>query len=125
MAAATVAAATVSGSMAQKGTFTPPSAGVWLVICGLTTSTNSSADTSFFQAVISLTTASATPAAPGLAYYEEDDQTVGGAGVRDRITMCGVVTVGNGSTPIYLNGAGATSGVSPSLAWSVSYTRIG
>ena len=121
----TVTAATVTGTLAQKGSFTPPSPGVWLVICGLTTSTNSGADTSFFEANISKTSASSTPAAPGLAYYEEDDQVVGGSGTRDKITMVGVVTVTNGSTVLYLNGAGATSGANPSLAWSVSYTRIG
>lgn len=121
----TVTAATVTGTLAQKGSFTPPSPGVWLVICGLTTSTNSGADTSFFEAYISKTSASSTPAAPGLAYYEEDDQVVGGSGTRDRITMVGVVTVTNASTVLYLNGAGATSGANPSLAWSISYTKIG
>ena len=64
----TVSASTVNGTLAQEGSFNIPVPGVWLIICGLTTSTNSAADTEFFQAVISKTTASSTAAAPGLTY---------------------------------------------------------
>ena len=121
----TVSASTVNGTLAQEGSFSIPEPGVWLIICGLTTSTNSAANTQFFQAVISKTSASSTAAAPGLTYYEETDQVVGVAGVRDRITMTGVVTTTVANTTLYLNGAGTTSGANPSLAWSVSYTRLG
>ena len=118
-----VPTSTLSTGIGQEGTWTLPSKGVWLICATVTFSTNSSADTEFYQAVISLTSASATEAAPGLSYYQEDDQVVTAANVRDKISMCGVVSV-TASTSLYFNAAGETSGTAPSVAASISWTRI-
>jgi len=120
----TITSSTLASSIGQEGTWNLPSKGVWLICATVTFSTNSAADTEFYQAVISLTTASAIEAAPGLSYYQEDNQSVASAGTRDKISMSGVVSV-TASTAIYFNAAGDTSGTAPSVAASISWTRIG
>jgi hypothetical protein len=120
----TVATSTLAATIGQEATWNLPSKGVWLICATVTFSTNSAADTEFYQAVISLTTASATEASAGLSYYQEDDQVVGGANVRDKITLCGVVRV-TASTALFFNAAGQTSGTAPSVAAAITYTRIG
>jgi hypothetical protein len=119
----TVTTSTLATGIGQEGTWDLPSKGVWLICATVTFSTNSAADTEFYQAVISLTSASATEAAPGLSYYQEDDQVVGGANIRDKISMCGVVSV-TALTAVFFNAAGETSGTAPSVAASISWTRI-
>jgi len=119
----TVTTSTLASSIGQEGTWNLPSKGVWLICSTITFSTNSAADTQFFQAVISLTSASATEAAPGLSYYEEDDQSVAGANTRDKISMTGVVSV-TALTSLFFNAAGQTSGTAPSVAAAISWTRI-
>jgi len=118
-----VATSTLATGIGQEGTWTLPSKGVWLICATVTFSTNSSADTEFYQAVISLTTASTTEASAGLSYYEEDDQVVSAANVRDKISMTGVVSV-TAATSLFFNAAGATSGTAPSVAAAISWTRI-
>jgi len=120
----TVATSTLASGIGQEGTWTLPSKGVWLICATVTFSTNSAADTEFFQAVISLTSASDTEAAPGLSYYQEDDQVVAAANLRDKISMTGVVSV-TASTSLFFNAAGQTSGTAPSVAAAISWTRIG
>lgn len=119
----TIASSTLSATIAQEGTWNLPSKGVWLVCASITFSTNSAADTEDFQAVISKTTASAVEAAPGLAHFQEDNQSVSGAGTRDIFPLCGVVTV-TAATALFYNARGTTTGSAPSSAATISWTRI-
>jgi hypothetical protein len=119
----TIASSTLSATIAQEGTWNLPSKGVWLVCASITFSVNSAADTEDFQAVISKTTASAVEAAPGLAHFQEDNQSVSGSGTRDILPLCGVVTV-TAATALYYNARGTTSGAAPSSAATISWTRI-
>jgi hypothetical protein len=114
----------MTGTLAQRATFTLPQKGVWLVVLGYQWTGGAANTVTTKQAVISATTASATPAAPGLRYYEEID-TVVTAVLQQQGTIMGVYTA-TASTALYLN-ALATVSVStfPTLAWSISWTRIG
>jgi len=76
------------------------------------------------QAVISATTASATPASPGLRYYEAIDTAVT-AVLQQQGTIMGVYTA-TASTTLYLNALATVSASTlPTLAWEISWTRIG
>ena len=121
---ATVATTTLATSISQEGTWNLPSKGVWLVCSTVIFSTNSAANTEYFHAVISTTTASATEASAGLSYFEEDDQGVAGSGNRDKVCLSGVVRV-NALTALYFNASGKTTGTAPSVSAAITYTRIG
>jgi hypothetical protein len=123
-ASVAVANSTTTTSPSQEGTWNLPSKGVWLICATVTFSTNSAADTLYFGAAISLTTASFTEASAGLSYYQENDQIVGSANVRDKICLSGVVRV-NALTAVFFNASGATTGTAPSVAAAITYTRIG
>jgi len=120
----TVATSSLATSISQEGTWNLPSKGVWLVCSTVTFSTNSAANTEYFHAVISLTTASATEASAGLSYFEEDDQGVAGSGTRDKVCLSGVVRV-NAATALFFNASGKTTGTAPSVAAAITYTRLG
>jgi hypothetical protein len=102
--------------------------GVYLVTCGFEL-TNSGADTVTNKALVfSLTTASGTPvnAYGGWEYYEEINDSMGGAGTRYIGTLCGVYTKTTTSAQsLYLNGFSNTSGgATMSCTAYCSITRI-
>ena len=122
----TINATAATNTLTSMGTWTLPAAGVWLIIAGITVATTTTADINYVRGVISLTSGGGTPAAPGLNYFDDNDQIVGGTGDRESNTICGVVTVANSSTPYYANGQGdTTSATDPTMSWSISWTKIG
>jgi hypothetical protein len=111
-------------TLAQRATFTIPQKGVWLIVLGYQWTGGAANTITLKQAVISATTASATPAAPGLRYYEAIDTAVT-AVLQQQGTIMGVYTA-TASTTLYLNALATVSASTfPTLAWSISWTRIG
>jgi hypothetical protein len=97
---------------------------VWLIVLGYQWTGGAANTVTLKQAVISATTASATPAAPGLRYYEAIDTAVT-AVLQQQGTIMGVYTA-TASTALFLNAlATVSAGILPTLAWSISWTRIG
>jgi hypothetical protein len=124
-ATATLTANPLNNTMAQEKTFNLPKKGVWLIHATITLAGVSSATINYFEAVISLTTASATEASAGLSYLQELNENSGVTGNRLKITLSGVVIV-TASTTLYLNARGqAASGGAPTIAAAISWTRIG
>jgi hypothetical protein len=124
-ATATLTANPLSITMAQEKTFNLPKKGTWLIHATITLAGVSSATINYFEAVISLTTASATEASAGLSYLQELNENSGVTGNRLKITLSGVVIV-TASTTLYLNARGqAASGGAPTIAAAISWTRIG
>ena len=116
--------AVMTGTLAQRATFTIPEKGVWLIVLGYQWTGGATNTITLKQAVISETTASATPAAPGLRYYEAIDTAVT-AVLQLQGTIMGVYTA-TASTTLYLNALATVSASTfPTLAWSISWTRIG
>jgi hypothetical protein len=116
--------AVMTATLAQRATFTLPEKGVWLVVLGYQWTGGAANTITLKQAVISATTASATPAAPGLRYYEAIDTAVT-AVLQQQGTIMGVYTA-TASTTLYLNALATVSASTlPTLAWSISWTRIG
>ena len=114
----------MTGTLAQRATFTIPEKGVWLIVLGYQWTGGATNTITLKQAVISETTASATPAAPGLRYYEAIDTAVT-AVLQLQGTIMGVYTA-TASTTLYLNALATVSASTfPTLAWSISWTRIG
>ena len=112
-------------TMAQELTWDLPSKGVWLVHATITLAGVSAANINYFEAVISLTTASATEASAGLAYQREQDETSAVTGIRLKISLSGVV-VATALTALFLNArAQPASGSAPTIAAAISWTRIG
>jgi hypothetical protein len=124
-ATATLTANPLSNTMAQEKTFNLPKKGVWLIHATITLAAVSGATINYFEAVISLTSASATEASAGLSYLQELDESSGVTGSRLKISLSGVVIV-TASTTLYLNARGrAASGGAPTIAAAISWTRIG
>jgi hypothetical protein len=122
----TIASSGVTNTLTSMGNWTLPAAGVWLIIAGITVGTTTTADINYIRGVISLTAGSSAGAAPGLVYFDDNDQIVGGTGDRETNTICGVVTVTNSTTILYANGQGdTTSSADPTMGWSISWTKIG
>jgi hypothetical protein len=97
---------------------------VWLIVLGYQWTGGAANTVTLKQAVISATTASATPAAPGLRYYEAIDTAVT-AVLQQQGTIMGVYTA-TASTTLYLNALATVSASTlPTLAWEISWTRIG
>ena len=122
---------TVSSSVLMTSTFTSrqtialPSKGVWLVIVGFGFTAGAANTIQNKSVNVSLTSTSATEAAPGLEYYEEIDDAAGGAILRQKLTMTGVVSVAS-ATNLFLNAAtNVSSGTQPTLSWTISWTRLG
>jgi hypothetical protein len=121
----TLTANALATTMAQELTWNLPVKGVWLIHATITLAGVSAANINYFEAVISLTTASATEASAGLSYLQEQDETSGVTGNRLKISLSGVVSV-TASTAIYLNARSQpASGSAPTIAASISWTRIG
>ena len=116
--------AIMTATLAQRATFTIPQKGVWLIVLGYEWTGGATNTITLKQAVISATTASATPAAPGLRYYEAIDTAVT-AVLQQQGTVMGVYTA-TASTALFLNALATVSASTlPTLAWSISWTRIG
>jgi hypothetical protein len=121
----TLTANALATTMAQELTWNLPSKGVWLVHATITLAGVSAANINYFEAVISLTTASATEASAGLSYLQEQDETSAVTGNRLKISLSGVVTV-SALTALFLNArAQPASGGAPTIAAAISWTRIG
>ena len=116
--------AVMTATLAQRATFTISQKGVWLVVLGYEWTGGAANTITLKQAVISATTASATPAAPGLRYYEAIDTAVT-AVLQQQGTVMGVYTA-TAATTLYLNALATVSASTlPTLGWSISWTRIG
>ena len=114
----------MTATLAQRATFTIPQKGVWLIVLGYQWTGGATNTITLKQAVISATTASATPAAPGLRYYEAIDTAVT-AVLQQQGTITGVYTA-TASTALFLNALATVSASTlPTLAWEISWTRIG
>jgi hypothetical protein len=121
----TLTANALATTMTQELTWNLPSKGVWLVHATITLAGVSAANINYFEAVISLTTASATEASAGLSYLQEQDETSAVTGNRLKISLSGVVTV-SALTALFLNArAQPASGSAPTIAAAISWTRIG
>lgn len=115
----------MSNTLAERSNFSLPSKGMWLVICGYEWYTNTSNTVRAKLLVLSKTTASTTPAANGLQYYEEINDAAGAAELRQQGTLTGVVTA-TAATTIYVNARSEVdSGTNTKLITNVSWTRIG
>ena len=123
----TIVSAAVTNTLTSMGNWTLPSAGVWLIIAGITVGTTTTNDINFVLGLISLVTGNSTIAAPGLQYFDDNDQIVGGTGDRETNTICGVVTVANSTTVLYANAQGDTTSSSDTatMSWKISWTKIG
>ena len=98
---------------------------MWLIVCGYEWSTNTSNTVEAKQIILSETSGGSTPAAYGLQYYEEINDSAGAAGGRQTGTIMGVFTAG-AATTIYVNARSqVSSGTNTELRTSVSWTRIG
>jgi hypothetical protein len=114
----------MTATLAQRATFTLSQKGVWLIVLGYQWTGGGANTITSKQAVISATTASATPAAAGLRYFEAID-TVVTAVLQQQGTIMGVFTA-TAATTLFLNAlATVNTGTLPTLAWSISWTRIG
>lgn len=117
--------ATMNNTLTARSDFSLPSKGMWLVICGYEWYTNTSNQVRAKLLVLSKTTASTTPAANGLQYYEEINDGAGAAELRQQGTITGVVTA-TAATTIYVNARSEVdSGTNTKLITNVSWTRIG
>lgn len=115
----------MTNTLAERSNFALPSKGVWLIICGYEFSSGAVNTIELKQVVLSITTASGTAAAPGLAYFEQIDDAAPSIQVRQRGTITGVVTV-SAATTIYVNARSTVnSGTNTKLITNVSWTRIG
>ena len=121
----TLTANALATTITQERQWSLPSKGVWLIHATITLAGTSAANINYFEAVISLTTASDTEAAAGLSYLQEQDETSGVTGNRLKVSLSGVVSV-TATTTMYLNArAQPASGSAPTIAASISWTRIG
>lgn len=111
-------------TLAQRATFSIPQKGVWLIVLGYQWTGGGANTVTLKRAIISATTASSTPAAPGLRYYEEIDIGVTAA-LQQQGTITGVYTA-TAATSLFLNASGnVNTGTFPTLGWEISWTRIG
>jgi len=115
----------MSTSFISRSNFSLPSAGVWLVVCGYEWGTNAGNTVEQKRIVLSTTSGGSTPAAYGLEYFEEINETAGAASLRQVGTIMGVYTAG-AVTTIHVNASSTVgSGTNTELRTNVSWTRIG
>jgi hypothetical protein len=96
-----------------------------LIVCGYEWYSNAGNTIEQKRIVLSTTSGGSTAAGYGLQYYEEINETAGGASPRQYGTIMGVVTVG-ASTTIHVNASSiVSSGTNTELRTNVSWTRIG
>lgn len=114
----------MTGTLAQRATFTLPQKGVWLIVFGYQWTGGAANTIVSKQALISTTSGGTAQAAPGLRYFEQIDTAVT-ASLQQQGTLTGVFTA-TASTILYVNAtASVSSGTFPNLAWTISWTRIG
>ena len=112
---------------AQVGTFTLPSKGVWLIQFNCLLTLNTGSDTITDKVIVlSDTTASATPCAPGFYYRDPINDAAGSAGNRQSICFSGIYHYTQDSTaPKYINVIAQTSGSrTVTASGSYKYTKI-
>lgn len=115
----------MSTAFIARSDFSLPSKGVWLIVCGYEWGSNAGNTVEQKKIVLSTTTGGTTAAGYGLQYFEEINETAGGASLRQQGTIMGVVTV-TGATTIYVNASSQVgSGTNTELRTNVSWTRIG
>jgi hypothetical protein len=118
---------TVSNVLTNETSFTLPSKGVWLIICGhewITASGNTVENKQlYFSSVAGLS--GNTGIGNGLEYFEEINDNSGGASTRQKLTMSGVVVI-TSATTVYVNAkADVDTGTRPTCKLEYSYTRLG
>jgi hypothetical protein len=118
---------TVSNVLTNETSFTLPSKGVWLIICGheWITATGNTVENKqlYFSSVAGLS--GNTGIGNGLEYYEEINDNAGGASTRQKLTMSGVVVI-TSATTVYVNAkAEVDTGTRPTCKLEYSYTRLG
>jgi hypothetical protein len=114
----------MTGTLAQRATFSLPQKGVWLIVFGYQWTGGGANTIVSKQALISTSSGGTAQAAPGLRYFEQIDTAVT-ASVQQQGTLTGVFTA-TAATTLYVNAtASVSSGTFPNLAWSISWTRIG
>jgi len=118
---------TVSNVLTNETSFTLPSKGVWLIICGhewITASGNTVENKQlYFSSVAGLS--GNTGIGNGLEYFEEINDDAGGASTRQKLTMSGVVVI-TSATTVYVNAkADVDTGTRPTCKLEYSYTRLG
>lgn len=114
----------MTGTLAQRATFTLPQKGVWLIVFGYQWTGGAANTIVSKQALISTSSGGTAQAAAGLRYFEQIDTTVT-ASLQQQGTLTGVFTA-TASTILYVNAtASVSSGTFPNLAWTISWTRIG
>jgi hypothetical protein len=118
---------TVNSVLTNETSFTLPSKGVWLIICGhewITASGNTVENKQlYFSAVAGLS--GDTGIGNGLEYFEEINDNAGGASTRQKLTMSGVVVI-TAATTVYVNAkAEVDTGTRPTCKLEYSYTRLG
>ena len=113
---------------AQVGTFTLPSKGVWLIQFHCLLTLNTGSDTITDKVIVlSDTTASSTPCAPGFYYRDPINDAAGSAGNRQSISFSGIYHYTQDSTaPKYINVIASTSGSrTVTASGSYKFTKIG
>jgi hypothetical protein len=118
---------TVNTTLTNETSFTLPSKGVWLIICGhewISASGNTIENKQlYFSATAGL--AGNTGIGNGLEYFEEINDNTGGASTRQKLTMSGVVVI-TSATTVYVNAkANVDTGTNPTCKLEYSYTRLG
>ena len=118
---------TVNTTLTNETSFTLPSKGVWLIICGhewISASGNTIENKQlYFSAVAGLS--GNTGIGNGLEYFEEINDNTGGASTRQKLTMSGVVVI-TSATTVYVNAkANVDTGTNPTCKLEYSYTRLG
>ena len=114
----------MNNTLTARSDFSLPSKGVWLIVCGYEWGTNAANVVEAKELILSTTSGGATPAAYGLEYYEEINDSAGASGLRQVGTIMGVVSV-TAATTIYVNARSQiSSGTNTELRTNVSWTRI-
>jgi hypothetical protein len=118
---------TVNSTLTNETSFTLPSKGVWLIICGhewISASSNTIQNKQlYFSSVAGLS--GNTGIGNGLEYFEEINDNTGGASTRQKLTMSGVVVI-TSATTVYVNAkADVDTGTRPTCKLEYSYTRLG
>jgi hypothetical protein len=117
----------MSNTLAERMNFSIPSKGVWLIIGQLYWETNASNTVEVKEAVISTVSGAlgSSPAAYGLVYYDQINDSAGAAEKRQHLNINGVYTA-TAATTLYCNARSqVSSGTNTIFNISASWTRIG
>ncbi len=112
-------------SLLEIGNFTLPSSGVWLIIVGFTWSANASNNIEEKQLYVSLTSGSSVEVANGLSYFEQINDSAGGSGIRQKLTMSGVYVNVSTTKQLFINAKSQVGGgTRPDISVKYSYTKL-